>query len=31
MADERMNGDMAEMPFDASRMIYGGFRPLVEA
>ena len=30
MADPRMQGDMAEMPFDAKRMIFGGFRPLVE-
>ncbi len=29
MADERMKGDMAQMPFDGKRMIYGGFRPLV--
>jgi uncharacterized protein YbaA (DUF1428 family) len=30
MADPRMQGDMSEMPFDAKRMIYGGFRTLVE-
>ncbi len=30
MADERMKGDMAQMPFDGKRMIYGGFRPLVD-
>jgi uncharacterized protein YbaA (DUF1428 family) len=30
MTDPRMQGDMARMPFDAKRMIYGGFRPLVE-
>ena len=30
MADPRMQGDMSEMPFDAKRMIFGGFRPLVE-
>jgi uncharacterized protein YbaA (DUF1428 family) len=30
MADERMQGDMSTMPFDAKRMIFGGFRPLVE-
>jgi uncharacterized protein YbaA (DUF1428 family) len=30
MADPRMQGDMSQMPFDAKRMIYGGFRPLVE-
>jgi uncharacterized protein YbaA (DUF1428 family) len=31
MADPRMQGDMSEMPFDAKRMIFGGFAPLVEA
>ncbi len=30
MADERMQGDMSEMPFDGKRMIFGGFTPLVE-
>lgn len=30
MADSRMQGDMSEAPFDSKRMIYGGFRPLVE-
>lgn len=30
MADPRMQGDMSNMPFDGKRMIYGGFRPLVE-
>jgi uncharacterized protein YbaA (DUF1428 family) len=30
MADPRMEGDMSQMPFDGKRMIYGGFRPLVE-
>jgi uncharacterized protein YbaA (DUF1428 family) len=30
MADERMQGDMSEMPFDAQRMFFGGFRPIVE-
>ena len=30
MADERLKGDMADMPFDGKRMIYGGFRPIVE-
>jgi uncharacterized protein YbaA (DUF1428 family) len=30
MADPRMQGDMSTMPFDAKRMIFGGFRPLVE-
>lgn len=31
MADERMDGDMSQMPFDAKRMIFGGFMPIVEA
>lgn len=30
MADERMQAEMPDMPFDTSRMIYGGFRPLIE-
>jgi uncharacterized protein YbaA (DUF1428 family) len=30
MADPRMQGDMSALPFDAKRLIYGGFRPLVE-
>jgi uncharacterized protein YbaA (DUF1428 family) len=30
MADPRMQGDMSEMPFDAERMFFGGFRTLVE-
>lgn len=30
MADERMQGDMSQMPFDGQRMIFGGFRPIVE-
>jgi uncharacterized protein YbaA (DUF1428 family) len=30
MADPRMQGDMAKMPFDGKRMIYGGFKPIVE-
>ena len=30
MADERMQGDMSEMPFDGQRMMFGGFRPVVE-
>jgi uncharacterized protein YbaA (DUF1428 family) len=32
MADPRMQmqGDMSAMPFDAKRLIFGGFRPLVE-
>jgi uncharacterized protein YbaA (DUF1428 family) len=29
-AYQKMTGDMADMPFDAKRMIYGGFVPLVE-
>jgi uncharacterized protein YbaA (DUF1428 family) len=31
MADSRMQGDMSEMPFDAKRMFFGGFRTLVDA
>jgi uncharacterized protein YbaA (DUF1428 family) len=31
MADPRMQGDMSEMPFDAQRMFFGGFRTLVDA
>jgi len=31
MADERMNGDMSALPFDAKRMFFGGFKPIVEA
>src|SRR5262245_59075236 len=31
MEDPRMNEDMANVPFDAKRMIYGGFKTLVEA
>ena len=31
MADERMQGDMSAMPLDAKRMIFGGFKPVVEA
>jgi uncharacterized protein YbaA (DUF1428 family) len=31
MADERMQGDMSDMPFDGKRMIFGGFKTLVEA
>lgn len=31
MKDERMPQDMSAMPFDAKRMIYGGFAPIVEA
>jgi uncharacterized protein YbaA (DUF1428 family) len=32
MKDERIAGmmDMKSMPFDGKRMIYGGFKPLVE-
>jgi uncharacterized protein YbaA (DUF1428 family) len=30
MADPRMEMDMAAMPFDAKRMIFGGFKPIVE-
>lgn len=30
MADPRMQGDMSTVPFDAKRMFYGGFRPVVE-
>jgi len=26
----KMTGDMSDMPFDGQRMIYGGFRPIVE-
>ena len=31
MADERMQPDGTEVPFDGKRMIYGGFAPFVEA
>ncbi|MET0545152.1 MAG: DUF1428 domain-containing protein [Caulobacterales bacterium] len=31
MEDPRMNCDMAGMPFDPQRMIYGGFETIVEA
>jgi uncharacterized protein YbaA (DUF1428 family) len=31
MADPRMPRDMAAMPFDGKRMIWGGFRTIVEA
>ncbi|MGQ3100481.1 MAG: DUF1428 domain-containing protein [Sphingopyxis solisilvae] len=31
MADERMQPDGTEVPFDGKRMIYGGFIPIVEA
>lgn len=30
MADERLKGYMASMPFDGRRMIYGGFQPFLE-
>ncbi len=30
MADPRLDMDPANMPFDGKRMIYGGFRTLVE-
>ena len=30
MADPRMASDRAEMPFDGKRMIYGGFRPMLD-
>ena len=30
MADPRMKGDMADMPFDGKRMIFGGFKPFME-
>ncbi len=29
MADPEMKVDMAEMPFDGKRMMYGGFSPVV--
>lgn len=31
MADERMQPDGTEVPFDGKRIIYGGFTPIVEA
>jgi uncharacterized protein YbaA (DUF1428 family) len=32
MADPRLSGmDPKKMPFDAKRMIYGGFKVIVEA
>ena len=31
MADERMQPDGTDVPFDGKRMIYGGFAPIVEA
>lgn len=30
MADPRLACDPKDMPFDAKRMIYGGFKPIVE-
>jgi uncharacterized protein YbaA (DUF1428 family) len=30
MADERFAGDMADLPFDGKRLIYGGFEAFVE-
>lgn len=30
MADERLKADMASMPFDGKRMIFGGFETIVE-
>jgi uncharacterized protein YbaA (DUF1428 family) len=30
MADPRLKADMEQMPFDARRMIHGGFRTLLE-
>jgi uncharacterized protein YbaA (DUF1428 family) len=30
MADPRLNQDMATMPFDGKRMIFGGFKPFME-
>jgi uncharacterized protein YbaA (DUF1428 family) len=30
MADERLKHDLADMPFDGKRMIYGGFETIVE-
>jgi len=29
MADPRMKGEIASMPFDGKRMIYGGFQPFL--
>jgi uncharacterized protein YbaA (DUF1428 family) len=31
MADPRMPADMSAMPFDANRMIYGGFTRILDA
>lgn len=30
MADERLKADMASMPFDGKRMIFGGFAPILD-
>jgi len=30
MEDERMKGNMENMPFDGKRMIYGGFKTIVQ-
>jgi len=30
MADPRLDGNHADMPFDGKRMIFGGFRPIIE-
>ena len=30
MADPRMDADWSTMPFDAKRMIFGGFKPFME-
>ena len=30
MADERLKADMANMPFDGKRMIFGGFQAFLE-
>jgi uncharacterized protein YbaA (DUF1428 family) len=30
MADPRLKAEMASMPFDGKRMIYGGFKPFLE-
>ena len=30
MSDPRMKMDMSKMPFDGKRMIWGGFKPIVE-
>jgi uncharacterized protein YbaA (DUF1428 family) len=30
MADPRLKGDVADMPFDGKRMIFGGFETFVE-